>query len=216
MATNFMKNEDNWIHLKTDITNPDGSTILWKWCQKRNHPKSDNTSVQNIQVSGKVLSETMEMQSTKFSEKLCRTNDPVSSMNTMQWVQRNEYNAKDFIYSFLERGEEKGKERKRNINVWLPLMCPVLRTWPAAQACALTGNWTGDPLVLSPHWIHWATPARVCVLFCFVFKETSLSDIYWHHIYRMIRYWSLLQNTPGMAPGRCGSVCRSVIPYSSP
>ena len=52
MATNFMKNEDNWIHLKTDITNRDGSTILWKWCQKRNHPKSDNTSVQNIQVSG--------------------------------------------------------------------------------------------------------------------------------------------------------------------
>ena len=29
----------------------------------------------------------------------------------------------------------------------LPLVCPLLRTWPAAQACALTGNQTSDPLV---------------------------------------------------------------------
>ena len=67
---------------------------------------------------------------------------------------------KDFIYSFLERGEEKENERERNINVWLPLVHPILRTWPATQACALTGNWTGDPLVCSPHSIHWAAPAR--------------------------------------------------------
>ena len=31
---------------------------------------------------------------------------------------------KDFIYLFLKRGEEKEKEMGRNINVWLPLMCP--------------------------------------------------------------------------------------------
>ena len=31
----------------------------------------------------------------------------------------------DFIYSFLERGEEKEKERERNSNVWLPLVSPV-------------------------------------------------------------------------------------------
>ena len=49
---------------------------------------------------------------------------------------------------FRERGRE--KERKRNINVWLPLMFPLLGTWPATQACALTGNWTGDPLVRRP------------------------------------------------------------------
>ena len=48
-----------------------------------------------------------------------------------------------FIYLFLERGE--GKER--NINVWLPLTHPLLGTWPATQARALTGNRTGDPLV---------------------------------------------------------------------
>ena len=47
---------------------------------------------------------------------------------------------KDFISLFLERGARREKERERNINVWLPLMCPLLGTWPATQACALTGN----------------------------------------------------------------------------
>ena len=32
---------------------------------------------------------------------------------------------KAFIYLFLERGERKEKERKRNINVWLPLERPL-------------------------------------------------------------------------------------------
>ncbi|KAF6094981.1 hypothetical protein HJG60_012021 [Phyllostomus discolor] len=52
-----------------------------------------------------------------------------------------------FIYLFLERGEGKEKERERNISVWLPLAHPLLGTWPATQACALTGNQTNDPLV---------------------------------------------------------------------
>ena len=47
---------------------------------------------------------------------------------------------KDFIYLFLERGEGREKERERNINVWLPLVCPTPGTWPATQACVLTGN----------------------------------------------------------------------------
>ena len=51
------------------------------------------------------------------------------------------------FYLFLERGEGREKERKRNINVWLPLARPLVETWPAAQACALTGHRTGDPLV---------------------------------------------------------------------
>ena len=46
----------------------------------------------------------------------------------------------DFIYLFLEKAEGKEKERKRNINVWLPLTHPQLGTWPTTQACALTGN----------------------------------------------------------------------------
>ena len=54
---------------------------------------------------------------------------------------------KDFIYLFLERGEGREKDREGNISVWLPLTCPLLGTWPTAQACALTGNRTGDPVV---------------------------------------------------------------------
>ena len=54
------------------------------------------------------------------------------------------------MYLFLERGEGKEKERERNINVWLPLICPLLGTCTATQACAPTGNQTGDPLVYRP------------------------------------------------------------------
>ena len=42
------------------------------------------------------------------------------------------------------------KERERNINVWLPLKQPLMGAWPATQACALTENRTGNPLVLRP------------------------------------------------------------------
>ena len=47
------------------------------------------------------------------------------------------YNA--CFYVFLERREGREKE-ERNINVWLPLARPQLGTWPATEACALTGN----------------------------------------------------------------------------
>ena len=53
---------------------------------------------------------------------------------------------KDFICLVLQKGEGREKERERNINV-LPLVHLLLGTWPATQACALTENQTGDPLV---------------------------------------------------------------------
>ena len=34
-----------------------------------------------------------------------------------------------------------------NINVWLPLVCPLLGTWPTTQTCAPTGNPMDNPLV---------------------------------------------------------------------
>ena len=34
--------------------------------------------------------------------------------------------------------------------MWLPLTRPLLGTWPITQACALTGNRTGKPLVCRP------------------------------------------------------------------
>ena len=43
-----------------------------------------------------------------------------------------------FIY-FKTEGKG-GKERDRNISVWLPVSCSLLGTWSATQACALTGN----------------------------------------------------------------------------
>ena len=52
-----------------------------------------------------------------------------------------------FMYLFLQRGEWRETERERNINVWLPLMRPLLGTWPATKACALIGNPTRDPEV---------------------------------------------------------------------
>ena len=57
---------------------------------------------------------------------------------------------KDFMYLFLERGVGREKERERNISVWLPFAYPLLGTWTATQACAQTGNRTGDPLVHRP------------------------------------------------------------------
>ena len=39
---------------------------------------------------------------------------------------------------------------ERNIYVWLPLTHPVLGTQPATQACALTGNQTGEAPVGGP------------------------------------------------------------------
>ena len=52
-----------------------------------------------------------------------------------------------FIYLLLERGQGREEERERNINVWLPLTHPLLGTWSTTQACALTGNRTGNNLV---------------------------------------------------------------------
>ena len=53
-----------------------------------------------------------------------------------------------YLFLFRVRGRE--KERERNINVWLSLTCPLLGTWPTTQACVLTGNRTGGPLVRRP------------------------------------------------------------------
>ena len=52
---------------------------------------------------------------------------------------------------FLHRGEGREKERERNISGWLPLMCPLLGTWPEThRKCVLTGNRTRDPVVRRP------------------------------------------------------------------
>ena len=64
-------------------------------------------------------------------------------MNSFRFFLKN-------LFIYFYRGEGKEKERERNINVWLPLADPLLGTWLATQACALTGNQTNDPLVRRP------------------------------------------------------------------
>ena len=54
------------------------------------------------------------------------------------------------FYLFSFRGEGREKERERNINVWFPLMGPLMGTWPATQACAVTRNRTRYPWVRRP------------------------------------------------------------------
>ena len=56
---------------------------------------------------------------------------------------------KDFIYLFLKRGRE-GKREGEKHQCMVASHTSPLGTWSATQACALTGNWTGDPLVCRP------------------------------------------------------------------
>ena len=66
---------------------------------------------------------------------------------------------KGFIfYLFLERGEEREKERERNINQ-LPLTQTQLGTWCTTQAWALTGIKLVTIQFVGWHSVHWATPA---------------------------------------------------------
>ena len=50
---------------------------------------------------------------------------------------------------FREKGRVGEREGEKQHYV-VALMCPLLRTWPATQARALTGNGTSDPLVHRP------------------------------------------------------------------
>ena len=59
---------------------------------------------------------------------------------------------KDFIYLYLEREEERErntdvKEKHRLVALHVP---HPLGTWPAPQACVLTGNQTSNLLVNRP------------------------------------------------------------------
>ena len=49
-----------------------------------------------------------------------------------------------FIYLFLERGERRENERRRNIRVWLPLMCPPLGTQQQAHNPGTWPDWESN------------------------------------------------------------------------
>ena len=60
------------------------------------------------------------------------------------------YIFKYLIYLFLERGEGVRKRGRETLMCGCFLSTPLLKTWPATQACAVTGNQTSNPLVHSP------------------------------------------------------------------
>ena len=97
-----------------------------------------------------------------------------------------------FFYSFfkrfylfiLERGREGGRER--NINVWLPLMLPLLGTWPATHARALdreSNRWPLDlqagPQCTEPHQpgLFFFTPDDVRWYSAYVMRRSELNDV---------------------------------------
>ena len=68
---------------------------------------------------------------------------------------------------------------KRNMDR-LPLTCPQLGTWPTTQACALTGNRTGQPFGLQddaqstePHQSGWRSSLNMCFQEILRYKTNS-------------------------------------------
>ena len=68
----------------------------------------------------------------------------------------------------------------------LPLELPLLDTWPATQACALSGNGAGDPLVPRPalNPLSYTNHGRIlsfynCVILhfscCYLYSDSLLS-----------------------------------------
>ena len=64
-----------------------------------------------------------------------------------------------------ERERERDRDRDRDRERYQLSRTPQLGTWPGTQACALTGNPTGGPLVRRPALSPRATPARADVHF---------------------------------------------------
>ena len=109
----------------------------------------------------------------------------ITKMVALTW---NLYNFfEDFIYFFLERGEEREKERERNINVWeipgcflhTPNWGPGLKPrhvpWLGIEPA--TFRFTG--------WIsiHWATPPRAETYLILLISVTPINFLkkeWWH------------------------------------
>ena len=78
----------------------------------------------------------------------------------------------------------RGTERERNINVWLPVMCPLLGTWPPTQV----GHMPEGPFgrisrgtlwFTGQHSFHWATPARASLFPVFKMENFWIAQELW-------------------------------------
>ena len=121
-----------------------------------------------------------------------------------------------FIYLFSERPEGREKEREtlmceRYID-WLSLAHPQQGTWPATQACALTGNRTRDPLVrrleLSPR--SHSSQAEPCSL-----MRTSSGGAWATPKGKFVGTWAFLNRfrseCPGITHGNLCSLCHQCL-----
>ena len=99
---------------------------------------------------------------------------PMAFLNTAIYKREESFyeHSLSRFYLFLEKGEGKEKERESNSNVWLPLVCPVLGTQPATQACAPDWESNHRPLgsqsgaqSTEPH-----QPGLFFILFCILYN----------------------------------------------
>ena len=75
----------------------------------------------------------------------------ISDLDSFRYIPRSGIagSKADPFLIFREQGREGEREGEKHQCVVAPHV-PHLGTWPATQACALTGNWTSDPLALRP------------------------------------------------------------------
>ena len=76
--------------------------------------------------------------------------DPIEYPSHVKYFAYLKFFFRFYLFIFRERAREVEREgeKHRCVRERLPLACPQLGTWPATQACALTGNRTRDLLVL--------------------------------------------------------------------
>ena len=122
-----------------------------------------------------------------------------------------------FYLFILERGEGKEKKRERNINVWLPL------TWPTTQACVLTGNPTGDPLVhkptLSP--LSYTIQGLLNFFYCCqhdgwnILAGIDLAPLEAEYVFKFMGYLYCLFDNRGNEPHSLNSPCPSQMIWNA-
>ena len=131
------------------------------------------------------------------------------------------YLFKKILFIFREWGRQGGRQGEKQQCVVVTHVAPR----PITQACALTGNRTGDPLDHSPHSIYWATWARANNYFLSNVQKynTELLTIAHHAVYitpqRLILYLKVCTFWPPSpiwptSPYPTSVNCQSVLPMS--
>ena len=103
---------------------------------------------------------------------------------------------KRFYLFTLEKGGKREKERKRNMDVWLPLTAPT-RDLACNPACARIGNRTSDPLVHRPALNPVSHTSQGRSMAMFKEKSPNLLKIDIEIFIKECYIWNLLPNNMG-------------------